>query len=95
MIAETLNTAPGDRAHDECTRSGRLLVEMALGVDPVFAGELARAWYAVGDGDHHDCALGAMLASGSSDFRDILVPLLASLDLEGGRATEGRRASCA
>ena len=43
MIAETLNTTPGDRAHDECTRAGRLLVEMALGVDPIFAGELARA----------------------------------------------------
>ncbi len=99
MIAETLNTAPGDRAHDECTRAGRLLVEMALGVDPVFAGELARAcgkevwrqvsglagkrlraWHAVDDGDHRDCALAAMLATGSSDFRDILISLLASPD---------------
>ena len=99
MIAETLNTAPGDRAHDECTRAGTLLVEMALGVDPVFAGELARAcgkevwrqiaglagkrlraWHAVDDGDNRDCALAAMIATGSSDFRDILVPLLASSD---------------
>ena len=37
-----------------------------------------RAWYADADGHHRRCALGAMLASGSEDFADIILPLLAS-----------------
>ncbi len=41
MIAETLAKPPGDAEIDRNTRAGRKLVEMALSVDPVFAGELA------------------------------------------------------
>jgi hypothetical protein len=39
-----------------------------------------RAWYGVRDEHHQNCALAAMVASGSADFRDILVPLLSSTD---------------
>jgi len=35
-----------------------------------------RAWYDVPDGRHKQCALAAMLATGSDDFKDIVVPLL-------------------
>ena len=74
---------------------GAKLVRMALEVDPIFAGELARwcgpavwnevreemggrlrAWYDVPDAHHKQCALAAMLATGSDDFKDIVVPLL-------------------
>jgi hypothetical protein len=37
-----------------------------------------RSWYAVGDGRHRRCALAGMLASGSSEFSDVLLPLLTS-----------------
>jgi hypothetical protein len=39
-------------------------------------GKRLRAWYAQKDGHHRQCALAAMLATGSDDFKDILVPLL-------------------
>ena len=39
-------------------------------------GKRLRAWYAQKDGNHRHCALAAMLATGSDDFKDILVPLL-------------------
>jgi hypothetical protein len=39
-----------------------------------------RAWYANADGHHRRCALAAMLASGSGDFADIILPLLTSDD---------------
>lgn len=39
-------------------------------------GKRLRAWYAEKDGHHRQCALAAMLATGSGDFKDILVPLL-------------------
>jgi hypothetical protein len=39
-------------------------------------GKRLRAWYAQKDGNHRQCALAAMLATGSDDFKDILVPLL-------------------
>jgi len=39
-------------------------------------GKRLRAWYAQKDGNHRHCALAAMLATGSHDFKDILVPLL-------------------
>ena len=35
-----------------------------------------RAWYDVPDGRHKQCALAAMLATGSDDFKDIVVPRL-------------------
>jgi NACHT conflict system protein len=39
-------------------------------------GKRLRAWFAQEDGNHRQCALTAMLATGSDDFQDILVPLL-------------------
>lgn len=43
-------------------------------------GELLRRWYALVDPHHRRCALAGMLASGSEDFADILVPLLTNYD---------------
>jgi hypothetical protein len=43
-------------------------------------GERIRAWYAIPDSRHRSCALAAMLASGSHDFADIVVPLLTDPD---------------
>ncbi len=40
------------------------------------AGERLRAWYAQKHSNHRQCALAAMLATGSDDFKDIVVPLL-------------------
>jgi hypothetical protein len=40
------------------------------------AGGRLRGWYDVHDGRHKQCALAAMLATGSDDFKDILVPRL-------------------
>jgi hypothetical protein len=39
-------------------------------------GKRLRAWYAQKDSHHRQCALAAMLATGSDDFKDIVVPLL-------------------
>jgi hypothetical protein len=39
-------------------------------------GARLRAWYEVSDRHHRQCALAAMLATGSDDFKDIVVPLL-------------------
>ena len=39
-------------------------------------GKRLRAWYAQKDSHHRQRALAAMLATGSDDFRDIVVPLL-------------------
>jgi hypothetical protein len=36
-----------------------------------------RLWYDVPDARHKQCALAAMLATGSDDFKDIVIPLLA------------------
>ena len=100
MIAETLAGTTGNGDMDrEHLRAGRQLVDMALAVDPVFAGELAqlcgaavwnevrarvadrlRALYALRDGNYRECALAAMLATGSDDFRDIIVGLLSKED---------------
>jgi hypothetical protein len=96
MVAEALSLPPGDPETDKRnTGAGRRLVEMALDVDPVFAGELAqlsgaavwrevgatvgkrlRAIYAGRDENFRHLALAAMVASGSDDFKDIIVPLL-------------------
>jgi hypothetical protein len=45
-------------------------------------GKCLRDWYAVGEPHHQQCALAAMLATGSDDFADILVPLLTDNDRE-------------
>jgi hypothetical protein len=98
MIAETLGARTDDeRRHRQNVRAGRLLVEMALSVDPIFAAEVAslcgedvwkevggtlgarlREWHTVRDENHRQCARAAMLASGSSDFQDIVIPLLSA-----------------
>ena len=43
-------------------------------------GTTLRHWHAVGESHHRRLALAAMLATGSDDFADILVPLLTSKD---------------
>ena len=100
MVAETLGISTGDaEARKRQVRAGRQLLEMALAVDVVFAGELAhlcgaavwadarkavgdrlRALHASPEEKFRDLAVAAMLATGSDDFRDILVPLLSSAD---------------
>src|SRR5207245_2275566 len=96
MIAETIGLERDEAVADRNeVQAGRALVEMALGVDPVFAAELARlcgtlvwrqigatvtgrlrSWYGVADEHHRNCALAAMIATGSDEFRDILAPFL-------------------
>jgi hypothetical protein len=39
-------------------------------------GKRLRDWHAQKDRNHQECALAAMLATGSDDFREVLVPLL-------------------
>lgn len=43
-------------------------------------GERLRSWYAVDDENHRQCAVAGMLASGSDEFSDIILPLLTSDD---------------
>src|SRR5262249_42093921 len=50
------------------------------GVIGAEVGTRIRAWYAVPDSRHQSCALAAMLASGSPDFADIILPLLTNPD---------------
>jgi hypothetical protein len=96
MIAEELGElAVGSSGAADSISAGRCLVKMALGVDPIFSGELARlcgarVWQEVRTtvGEHlrnlyanesvasRQWALAGMLASGSEDFKDILLPLL-------------------
>ena len=98
MVAEEIGVrsaeAPGD---PDVIRAGKRLIEMALCIDPIFAGELShlcgkvvwkevrsavgerlRSWYGVADENHRQCALAGMLATGSDDFIDIILPLLTS-----------------
>jgi cation transport regulator ChaC len=102
MIAETIGLQRDESTADRSeVQAGRALVEMALGVDPVFAAELARlcgslvwrevgptlsarlrSWHGVSDEHHRNCALAAMIATGSEEFRDILVPFLSG---DGGQ----------
>lgn len=42
--------------------------------------ERLRAWYTVGDRNYQACALAGILATGSEEFTDIVVPLLSSED---------------
>ena len=100
MISETLAEQTGDeRADKQNRRAGSRLIAMAITVDLVFAGELARlcgtgvwnevraevgerlrATYAIPDGNYKQYALAAMLATGTNDFRDIILPLLSGAD---------------
>ena len=100
MIAETLAEQTGEEGTDRRNRqAGSMLIEMALDVDLVFAGELAqlcgpsvwdevrvlvgerlRAAYELPDGNFRQYAIVAMLATGSDDFRDIIIPLLSGED---------------
>ncbi len=43
-------------------------------------GARLRLWYSVDDRCHQECALAGMLATGSDDFSDIILPLLTSDD---------------
>ncbi len=96
MIAEELGELTvGPSGSVESISAGTRLVTMALGIDPIFAGELARlcgarVWqevrtavgerlrnlYADASVPSRQWALAGMLASGSEDFKDILLPLL-------------------
>ena len=99
MVAEEIGTLNPERIDSDALRAGKLLVEIALTVDPIFAadlsrlcgrsvwthvrkvvGERLRLWYQVDDENHQQCALAGMLATGSDDFIDILLPLLTSDD---------------
>ncbi len=96
MIAEELGElAVGSSGAAVSISAGRCLVKMALDIDPIFSGKLARlcgarVWQevrtTVGERLRHlyanesiasrQWALAGMLASGSEDFKDILLPLL-------------------
>lgn len=100
MIAEDIGSLNADSSEvQRLRRAGKILVEFALDVDPVFAAELARlcgkavwadvkdklgkclrSWYQTEDDFHRRCALAGMIASGSEDFKDILLPLLTNND---------------
>ena len=100
MIAESFAEQTGEEVTDRRdTQAGSMLVGMALKVDLVFAGELAKlcgtaVWSEVGaavgehlraacelpDGYFRQYAIAAMLATGSDDFRDIILPLLSGED---------------
>jgi hypothetical protein len=43
-------------------------------------GHRIREWYNVSDQNHRECALAAMFAGGSTDFNDVLIPLLTNVD---------------
>jgi hypothetical protein len=96
MIAEEIGELSGEPScRTVGVAAGKHLIELALAVDPVFAGELSRlsggvvwaevrsavserlrGWYQVSDEHHRQCALAGMLATGSEEFLDIILPLL-------------------
>jgi hypothetical protein len=100
MVAEEIGVRSAEASGDsDVVRAGKLLIEMALSIDPIFAGELShlcgkvvwkevrgvvgerlRSWYGVADDNHRQCALAGMIATGSDDFIDIILPLLTSND---------------
>jgi hypothetical protein len=100
MVAEEIGVRSAEKSGDlDVVRAGKRLIEMALSVDPIFAGEISRlcgqlvwkeirnivgerlrSWYGVVDESHRQCALAGMIASGSDDFIDIILPLLTSGD---------------
>ena len=100
MVAEEIHVRSVEKPDEQdAVKAGKRLIEMALGVDPIFAGEISRfcgklvwkevrsivgerlrSWYGVADENHRQCALAGMLASGSDDFIDIIIPLLTNDD---------------
>ena len=100
MIAEEIGEqSAASSSESVAVKAGKLLIEMALNVDPIFAADLSRlggnviwkqvrtavagclrSWYAIDEEKHRQCALAGMLATGSDDFSDIILPLLASDD---------------
>jgi hypothetical protein len=99
MVAEEIGTLNPEQIDSDVLKAGKLLVEIALTVDPIFAGDLSRLcgstvwaqvrsavgerlrlWYQVNDENHQQCALAGMLATGSDDFIDVLLPLLTGDD---------------
>lgn len=96
MIADDVGSGSQDVQRGvDAIKMGKLLLEMALAVDHVFAAELsglcgAQVWkevgpavgkrlrslYGVADPRYRHSALAGMLASGSEDFRDVVVPML-------------------
>jgi hypothetical protein len=100
MLAEEIGGLDaGKPTEDAAVEAGKLLIEMALSVDPIFASELSRLcgnlvwervrgvvgkrlrhWYGVANEHHKQCAIAGMLATGSDDFIDIILPLLISPD---------------
>jgi hypothetical protein len=100
MLAEEIGVQSAKAFSDpDALKAGKRLIEMALSIDPIFAGELSRlcgevvwkevrgavwnrlrSWYGVVDKNHRQCALAGMIATGSDDFVDIILPLLTSDD---------------
>lgn len=100
MIADDLRHRREDSSTtSECIRTGSVLVEMALQVDPIFASELARrcgprVWNRVGAtvgkrlrallsapySVYEEIAIAGMVATGSSDFKDVVEPKISSAD---------------
>jgi hypothetical protein len=60
-------------AADLCHSSGPAVWSAVRGE----VGQRLRTWHEQEDGNHRQCALAAMLATGSEDFKDVLLPLLA------------------
>jgi NACHT conflict system protein len=102
MVAEEIRLGSEvETTSKDALDAGVTLINLALGVDPILAGDLSRLcgpviwnavranvgnvlrdWYAVDEIHHRQCALAAMLATGSQDFADILIPLLTDKDRE-------------
>lgn len=95
LIADDIGGSSGSAERADAIQAGKLIIEMALNVDPVFAAELARlcgpqVWkevgtalgerlrslYAAPDSRYRHSALAGMLASGSEDFEDVIVPIV-------------------
>jgi len=106
MIAEEVGAADNDSASPDQINAGKHLVHVALSIDPILAGKLARlcgpsVWkevhsevskrlrssYAMGNPHYRRCALAAMLATGSDEFADVLIPLLTNADQQVCLAT--------
>ncbi len=92
LLAEDIGASVGDKAGVELgTKLVRMALEVDLIFAAELArwcgpnvwsevreemGGRLRLWYDVPDALHKQCALAAMLATGSDDFKDIIVPLL-------------------
>ncbi len=92
LLAEDIGASVGDKASVEVgTNLVRMALqvdpifaaELARWCGPsvwsevrVEMGGRLRLWYDVPDAHHKQCALAAMLATGSDDFKDVIIPLL-------------------